>query len=161
MTNGLAVRILLLGGLICLSAGAAADTKAKSANPRARDSSQASAPATSVEAPSSDQQTGLLLPGVQMARRPITASQSGTQGTGKKKESGEKGGTEDINIGIGELQKEQKKIGAQAREPRNAKESGEKGNTEDINIGVGELSKSRAPRRRGNVDTELKVEKGE
>ncbi len=68
------------------------------------------------------------------------------------KESGEKGGTEDINIGVGELQEgdeadEKPKRMAKAKEGKSGdfavehemKESGEKGGTEDMNIGVGEL----------------------
>ncbi len=61
------------------------------------------------------------------------------------KESGEKGGTEDINIGIGELQEgpeaedKPKRLATAETGERAMKESGEKGGTEDINIGVGEL----------------------
>ncbi len=68
------------------------------------------------------------------------------------KESGEKGGTEDINIGVGELQEGPEAEGkpkrlAKAEDGKTAdfaveremKESGEKGGTEDMNIGVGEL----------------------
>ncbi|MCA9212662.1 MAG: type VI secretion system tube protein Hcp [Planctomycetales bacterium] len=56
------------------------------------------------------------------------------------KESGEKGGTEDINIGVGELQEcTISKSMDTAASSREMKESGEKGETEDINIGVGEL----------------------
>lgn len=68
------------------------------------------------------------------------------------KESGEKGGTADINIGVGELQEgaetdDKPKRLAKAEDgatadftvEREMKESGEKGGTEDMNIGVGEL----------------------
>ena len=74
------------------------------------------------------------------------------------KESGEKGGTADINIGVGELNETPEPEDAPKRLARNGdgetaaaggkssfaveremKESGEKGGTEDMNIGVGEL----------------------
>ncbi len=60
------------------------------------------------------------------------------------KESGEKGGTADINIGVGELQectisKSMDPASTAFGVEREMKESGEKAGTEDINIGVGEL----------------------
>lgn len=61
------------------------------------------------------------------------------------KESGEKGGTADINIGVGELQestvsrKKKKTVDSLSTSvEREIKESGEKGGTADMNIGVGD-----------------------
>jgi hypothetical protein len=73
-------------------------------------------------------------------------------------ESGEKGGTEDINIGVGELQ--EGKEGSATRKLKKAVKSKEEDKAVKEYTQKDD-SKPRSKKKKGNVEYEFKVEEGE
>jgi hypothetical protein len=94
MARTFLISVLAIGSLICCSATPAADGNNAERSRAAQDTSST----TNVQNKNKDKKTGLLVPAIQKPRS--RSSSSGKQKTAK--ESGEKGGTTDISIGVGE-----------------------------------------------------------
>jgi hypothetical protein len=94
MARTFLISVLAIGSLVCSSATPAADGKNAERSRAAQDTSSTA----NVQNKNKDKKTGLLVPAIQKPRD--RGSSSGKQKT--TKESGEKGGTTDISIGVGE-----------------------------------------------------------